>query len=53
MTEWQQFLAAKRAGFTPPSGPGRCVRCGFHAKTQGHRDGCDNGKTRKAERGTD
>lgn len=41
MTTWQQFLTAKRAGFTPPTGPGRCKRCGFHIPTQGHRDGCN------------
>lgn len=27
--------------FTPPTGPGRCSGCGFHAETQGHRPGCD------------
>ena len=26
--------------FTPPHGSGRCERCGFHTKTQGHRQGC-------------
>lgn len=34
------MIAMKRAGFTPPAGPGRCAWCGFHTKTQGHRDGC-------------
>jgi hypothetical protein len=28
------------AGFTPPTGPGRCEYCGFHVATQGHRDDC-------------
>ncbi|WP_252980156.1 DUF3631 domain-containing protein [Mycobacterium riyadhense] len=31
--------------FTPPTGPGRCHKCGFHVATQGHRDGC-SAKTR-------
>jgi hypothetical protein len=26
--------------FRPPTGHGRCVRCGFHVPTQGHRAGC-------------
>ncbi len=26
--------------FLPPTGRDRCVRCGFHTPTQGHRDGC-------------
>lgn len=26
--------------FVPPRDSGRCSRCGFHAKTQGHRAGC-------------
>lgn len=26
--------------FRPPSGRDRCVRCGFHRPTQGHRNGC-------------
>jgi hypothetical protein len=36
--------AAKRAGFVPPTGPGRCETCGFHTPTQGHRDGCQTMK---------
>jgi putative DNA primase/helicase len=28
------------SSFEPPSGPGRCDRCGFHIKTQGHRADC-------------
>jgi len=28
-------------GFPPPTGPGRCSRCGFHTPTQGHRAGCE------------
>ena len=26
--------------FLPPNGKDRCVRCGFHEPTQGHRPGC-------------
>ena len=26
--------------FVPPRGSGRCERCGFHMKKQGHRVGC-------------
>ncbi len=26
--------------FEPPTGPGRCTGCGFHAPTQGHRPDC-------------
>lgn len=26
--------------FRPPSGPGRCERCGCHVVKQGHRNGC-------------
>lgn len=26
--------------FVPPSGPGRCPKCGFHVSIQGHRDDC-------------
>lgn len=26
--------------FQPPQGKGRCERCGFHVKSQGHRQGC-------------
>lgn len=28
------------AGFRPPLGPGRCIGCGHHVATQGHREGC-------------
>ena len=28
--------------FIPPSGHGRCVRCGGHIGIQGHRDGCQD-----------
>lgn len=37
---WREYLAARRRGFMPPSGPGRCHACGFHVPTQSHRDGC-------------
>lgn len=29
--------------FRPPPARGRCVRCGFHIETQGHRKGCQDG----------
>jgi hypothetical protein len=29
-----------RAGFAPPSGPGRCDWCGWHVQTQGHKPDC-------------
>ena len=28
------------SSFEPPSGPGRCDRCGLHIETQGHRADC-------------
>lgn len=31
---------ARRVTFAPPTGPGRCTRCGHHIETQGHRAGC-------------
>ncbi len=36
----QQILARNRGRFQPPAGPDRCPACGFHAPTQGHREGC-------------
>jgi putative DNA primase/helicase len=35
-----QHNGAQPPRFTPPDGPGRCDRCGFHVGTQGHRDDC-------------
>ena len=32
--------APETSGFTPPTGPGRCPECGYHVRTQGHRDTC-------------
>lgn len=32
-----------RGPFVPPTGPGRCTRCGFHTPTQGQRTGCSEG----------
>ena len=42
-TAWRDFIDALKAGFRPPTGPGRCPRCAFHTATQGHRDGCPDG----------
>lgn len=33
-------LTDRPAGFTPPTGPGRCPRCGWHTPTQGHHPDC-------------
>ncbi len=43
MTAYDDFLALKRGGFRPPTGAGRCRKCAFHTRTQGHRDGCPVG----------
>lgn len=45
MTGYHDLLVKKANGFRPPTGRGRCTRCGFHTPTQRHRDGCpDDGK---------
>lgn len=38
-SEWV-LLREDGGVFVPPKGRGRCERCGFHVKTQGHRAGC-------------
>lgn len=36
--------------FVPPTGRGRCVECGWHSSTQGHRVDCIRGRCRRCRR---
>lgn len=36
---------SKLQGFSPPIGPNRCLECGHHTPTQGHREGCSANTT--------
>ena len=44
VSAYDELVAKLRNGFKPPKTPGRCRACAFHIKTQGHRDGCPEGK---------
>ncbi len=48
MSAYDDFVALKNTGFTPPRGAGRCGWCGFHTTTQGHRDGCPQDTNRSS-----
>lgn len=40
VSDYDDYLALTKAGFTAPKGAGRCHKCAFHIHTQGHRQGC-------------